>query len=86
MGKIVRGYRKISGYSTLVLLTLTIGLGLYTWFTRSQVYYERYCEEPAESDVSVLYKNSYECDQSLIQNRLQSERNCKIMGCRRVVK
>lgn len=86
MRKMVRGYRKISRYSTLVLLTLTIGLGLYAWFSRSQVYYERYCEDPSNSDVSVFYRNSYECDQSLIQNRLQSERSCKIMGCRRVIK
>ena len=58
MRKLVSGYRKISRYSTIILLTLTIGLGLYTWFTRSQVYYERYCEEPDDYNVRVLYKSS----------------------------
>lgn len=85
MSKLVTGYRKISRYSTLTLLAFTIGLGLYTWLTRSQVFYQSYCEEPGGTVFGELYKSVYECDQQLVRYRLEKKGQCAKIGCRRIV-
>ncbi len=86
MNKLVTGYRKISRFSTLTLMALTIGLGLYTWLTRSQVFYQSYCAEHGSTDFGELYKSVYECDQQLVQYRLKKKGQCEKIGCRRIVR
>lgn len=84
MKKFTAWYRRISRYSTLVLLVITVALGSYVWLNRTQVYYQTYCSEPDDLEYGRLYSNSYDCDTAVIDYIKQSGGQCLKAGCKRV--
>lgn len=84
MNPIAKWYAKFSRYSTLVLGAITIILGAYVWFNRTQVYYQTYCEQPENVEFQQRYSNYYDCDTAVIEYLKQQGAQCLKAGCRRI--
>jgi len=86
MKPLTRWYRKISRYSTPILAVVAFALSAYVWLNRPQVYFESYCEAPADIDFKQRYDSSYECDRAVIEYLQQPQQACIKAGCRRIEK
>ena len=85
MNRFIKGYKRISRYSTIVLAVATFATGAYVWTTRTKIYYESYCKEPTELVFEQRYENSNECDTAVFNYLSEPENSCVKAGCRRVI-
>jgi len=85
MNRFMQWYKRISRYSTIFLAIATLSVGAYFWLTQPKIYFESYCQEPAEVIFQQRYPDSNACDIAIFDYLSRPENVCIKAGCRRVV-